>query len=277
MTMTINQEATGHLRTQRFSASKALRFALLTSVFLSSQVGAAAALDETGSNPWWKPVHTKYSTGFDYSRGDYGQDEDTQIVYVPISVEADFFPVRAKITLPFLRTDGPVGVLPGGGGVVTGGANGLGQVVGSLGYLWVPPSKAIPFLEFTFKATAPTESAKNLGNGAWAVALQGDAFKSFGKLTAFARVGRKFYIESQSNDRLYTSIGASFRLHDRFQIGVAYDWYESSAASSPDIHQLSPFMGIKLGNTWSVGPYGLIGFSDSAPNYGMGMTLSLKR
>ncbi len=217
-------------------------------------------------------------TGFDYSRGSYGLDQDTEYYYVPISIEADFFPVRARLTVPILSVDGPSGVL------IDGNANGsstrvtgLGRIVGSLGYLWVPSSTALPYLEVTGKVTAPTETANDLGNGEWAFAIQAELFKSFGDWTAFGQAGRKFYTGSVADDRFYTSIGASVRVHPRVQVGLAYDWYEASVDSVRDTHQLSPFAGFKLGPRLSVGPYGLIGLSQGAPDYGVGFSVSWRR
>ncbi len=230
---------------------------------------------ESEPGSWWSDARWKYSTGFDYSRGDFGLDEDTVYYYVPLSIEADFFPVRAKITIPLLSVDGPSGVLvdseaDGSSSRETG----LGQIVASVGYLWVPPSTAIPYLEMTGKVTLPTETSNDLGNGEWAFAIQADVFKRFGELTIFGTFGRKLYTGSSPDDRFYASGGASVGVHSRVELGVAYDWYEANVDSVRDTHQISPFVGIKVDRHWSVGPYGLIGLSEGAPDYGVGFSLS---
>lgn len=273
--------ATGCSLARCFSAAhvwlaRASTLVLLILGCISGQAGAQTESVESEFDSWWTQTKWRYTTGLDYSRGDYGLTEDTEIIYVPISVEADFFPMRARIMLPFLSIDGPTGVLPGGGGTVSGTTRGLGQLVGSFGYLWMPPSQALPYLEFTGKVTAPTETSEDLGNGAWAFSLQVDPFKSFGRLLAFGRLGRKFYTGGTSDDRFYASVGASFRLHERYRLGVAYDWYQASTDSVQDTHELSPYFGIKIGKHWSISPYGLIGLSDGAPDLGMGVTLSVR-
>lgn len=225
----------------------------------------------------WNDVRWKYSTGVDYSRGDYGLDSDTQILFMPLSVEADFFPVRVKLTIPFISIHGPSGVLFDGSVNDTGRSTGLGQVIGSVGYLWVPPSESLPFVEFTGKLTAPTETSDDLGSGEWAVALHGDAFKSFGSVSTFGRFGRKFYTGSTLDDRFYASAALGFRVSDRVQLGMAYDWFQASIDSVKDTHQLSPYAGFKFRNNWSFGPYGIIGLSDGAPEWGLGFTLSVRR
>ncbi len=252
-------------------------FFLMGILLLAGQVVAAEESLEAGPDSRWSSARWKFSTGFDYSKGDYGLDEDTELFYVPLAVEVDLFPVRAKITLPLLSIDGPSGILIDGDRMSAERTTGLGQIMGSLGYLWVPPSTAFPYLELIGKLTAPTETSRDLGNGEWAFALQVDAFKDFGRLTAFGHGGRKFYSGGAASDRLYTSVGASLRVHDRVQIGVAYDWFEASVDSVQDTHQISPFAGIKIGHQFSFGPYGLIGLSEGAPDFGIGISVSWRR
>ncbi len=248
----------------------------LVLVLIANRVGAEQASVEPPASSWWSDALWKYSTGLDYSRGDYGLEDETAILYLPISVEADFFPVRAKLTLPVLKIEGDGGVLRDGSRV-DGSASGIGQIVGSVGYLWVPASRPIPFLELTGKLTIPSETSDELGNGEWAFALQGDAFENFGRLSTFARLGRKFYTGSSLDDRFYASVGASLRLDDWVRLGVAYDWYQASVDSVEDSHELSPFVAIKIGSSWSMGPYFVIGLSDGSADYGLGFTISLRR
>lgn len=273
----IGRSLTAPSLTLRSGCTRAL--ALLALGLLAGPAGAAdASLGAEGSA--WDEIRWKYSIGFDYSRGDYGLDEDTDLIFVPVSIEADLFPVRAKLTVPFLNIDGPSGVRfdnPDADGTESGSASGLGQIVGSLGYLWVPSSKQLPLVEFIGKLTIPSATSDSLGNDDWAFALQSDVFKRYGRLLAFGTAGRKFYTGSSLDDRFYASVGGSVRVHEDVQLGVAYDWFEASLDSVEDTHQLSPFASFKIGKGWSVGPYGLIGLSDGAPDFGMGFTLSVRR
>ena len=249
--------------------------ALLGLLAIAISTPATAASSDAPDAPWWREAGWKYSTGLDYSRGEYGLDDATQLFYVPVSMEADFFPVRAKVTLPLLSIEGPRDIE--GSTVTSGRSTGIGQVVGSVGYLWPPPLRALPYVELTTKLGIPTETSDELGNGKWSFSLQADAFKRFGKLSTFARGGRKFYTGSGLDDRFYTSVGASWRLHERLSFGLAYDWYQSSVSSVADTQQLSPFANLKLGRGWSVGPYGLAGLSEGAPDFGLGFSLSVRR
>lgn len=255
------------------------RSVLLACSLLLPSLAAGQPLEEGAPEQpsIWSDVRWKFSTGFDYSTGDYGLDEDTELLYVPLSVEADFFPVRFKLTLPLISLDGPAAVLIDGPSAGTGRTTGLGQIITGVGYLWVPPSEAIPYVEGVFKVTAPTETSDDLGAGEWGFALQADVFKRFGPVLGFGTFGRKFYTGSVLDDRFYTSVGASFEVNDWIQLGLAYDWFEASVDSVRDTHQLSPFAGFELAKDWSFGPYGLIGLSQGAPDWGVGFALSLRR
>lgn len=253
----------------RFPAS-GVSPALFASLFFALLFAAGAMADEASD------VRFKYSMGFDYSRGDYGIDRDTEIFFVPISVEANYDSFRAKLTLPFVSIDGPTGIAidsnGGESGVDPKSYGGLGQVSGRVGYFVAPFHAAAPWFEFTGKMSAPTESEDALGSGKWAFSLQTDAFKRVGRITPFARLGRTFYTGSRLDDRLYTSIGSSFVLTEFVSTGIAYDWFEATTSDVVDTHDLVGFASIKVGKLWSFGPYALAGLSNGSPDYGVGFS-----
>ncbi len=225
-------------------------------------------------------LRLKYSLGFDYSRGAYDIEEDTEIFFIPLSIEADWFPVLVKLTVPFVAIDGPSGFTPGnvtsGSDYITESTAGLGQVTARLSYLVLPFHEAAPWLELSGKVTAPTETDDALGSGQWAFSLQAEAFKQYGSLTGFTHLGRTFYTGSRLDDRFYASIGASFRMTRRFSAGLAYDWFEASSNWIEDTHTLVAFAAVKANKKWSIGPYGLLGLSSGSPDYGVGVSFSFR-
>ncbi len=225
-------------------------------------------------------LRLKYSVGFDYSRGDYGLEEDTEIFFAPLSVEADIFPFLVKLTVPFVAIDGPSSIAPGNvisvSDYVTESSVGLGQVTGRLSYLISPFHEAAPWLELAGKLAIPTESDDALGSGKWAFSLQVEGFKQYGRLTGFAHLGRTFFSGSRLDDRFYTSIGASLRMTGRLSAGLAYDWSEASSDGVEDAHDLVGFAAVKINQKWSIGPYASLGLSDGTPDYGVGFSLSFR-
>jgi hypothetical protein len=81
-----------------------------------------------------------FSTGADYTTGDYGETQDTTIVIVPFTAAYKTDRWSARITVPYVTIDGPGTVVPGssgigggaGGGTSSSGGGGLGGLVGGL-------------------------------------------------------------------------------------------------------------------------------------------------
>ena len=72
---------------------------------------AGGAIAEETEDP--VPIFLEYSTGFDFSHGDYGFDRDSSLYYVPLGVTVDRGYFRFRATIPFLYNDGSTTV--GGG------------------------------------------------------------------------------------------------------------------------------------------------------------------
>lgn len=227
-------------------------------------------------------VEWKASAGFDYSVGDFGLAKDTELIFLPLSLQATLDRFRVRVTLPLLHLDGPTGILPDG--TVTGNPSelttsrsfGLGQLTVGASYLLGSSASRLPYLEATVKATAPTETKVELGSGVWAGALQLDVFDRFGVITPFAGFGRRFYEGSALDDRFYSSVGATLRAMDGVSVGIVYDWLQATSGAVDDSHQVSPFASIRLGEAWSFSPYAVFGLSDGAADFGAGCSISYR-
>src|SRR5215467_11554119 len=71
--------------------------------------GALAAAAQEGS--------LSVGTGFDYSSGNYGTSETTDIVSVPVFGKYEYGRWLFRLTVPYIRISGPGNVLPGVGRV----------------------------------------------------------------------------------------------------------------------------------------------------------------
>lgn len=236
--------------------------------------------DEASANaPAPLDIEWKFGTGFDYSVGDYGLEDDTKLFYVPLSIQATLDRWRVRASLPLLFLDGPTGLQNDAGGgtrTVSMSPSGLGQFLLSGSYLFGSSASSLPYLETSLKVNAPTETDDALGTGLWAASVQIDLFDRFGRFTPFARFGRKFYEGSRLRDRFYTSVGSSVQIREGFSAGVAYDWYQSTTADVRDIHQISPFATLRV-RDFAFGPYAVVGLSEGAPDYGVGFSISVRR
>ncbi|MFK7895360.1 MAG: hypothetical protein AB8G23_05970 [Myxococcota bacterium] len=245
---------------------------------LAAEVGTAGS--EEALVPF--PIEWEMFTGFDYSVGDYGLSRETEVLYFPVALQVTVERFRARLTLPLLLLEGPTGFLPDTGGAGAFDALdvesefGLGQLMLSGSYLFGNADSLFPFLEATVRLVAPTESKNELGPGLWSGALQLDAFDTFGRMTPFVRLGRRFYEGAELDDRFYASVGASVKVFRRASVGLAYDWLEATSGAVDDAHQLTPFLSLRWADRFRVGPYAILGLSEGAPEWGIGCSFGVR-
>lgn len=225
-----------------------------------------------------------FSTGFDYSNGDYGKASDTEIWYVPFTGSYRNGPWRVKVTVPYISIEGPGGVVGGtDGGVVIGGKggvvtreSGLGDVVASVSYL-ISPGSNLPFVELTGKVKFPTADEDDfLGTGEFDYTIQADVFQKFGNLTPFAMIGYRFRGDSSTfdlEDGFIASGGFDYKMQEQWNAGLLFDYREAATKTSDDREQLIPYINWKPVDDWSLNLYGVIGLSDGSPDAGVGLQI----
>ena len=82
--------------------------------------GAVAPAAQAEAGP---PTPARLSIGLDFSSGDYGLPEDTEMLYLPVTLSYETLPWFFSATVSYLSIDGPGGVIGGGdgGGIVAPG------------------------------------------------------------------------------------------------------------------------------------------------------------
>jgi len=219
------------------------------------------------------------SIGVDYSRGDYGEPDDTDFLSVPVAIKLEWEPITFRASISFLYKDGVDDVIPGIGGAgedaATSTEAGVGDVVTSLAYTYYPDRKFVPIVDLITKVKIPTASeGKGLGTGKTDVTLQAEFTEVFGPFSIFGGGGYRFKGGSQYDDIIVAGGGFGLRFSRSFSAGVAYDFREAATGSADDVHELVPYMTIRLSERTRLGPYGIIGLSDGSPDYGGGLTLT---
>lgn len=99
----------------------------LLAVMAASLCIAASARAEEGR---WS-----FSSGAEYTTGDYGEAQDTTIVIVPFTFGYRTDRWGARITVPYVSIEGSGSIVPGSSGSAAGGAGGLSGIVGGVGGL----------------------------------------------------------------------------------------------------------------------------------------------
>ena len=243
------------------------------------------------------------SVGMDYSSGDYGLAKETEMRYLPLTLTYERFPWRTAVTLSHLRITGPGGVIGGGDGSVIVGASGkgsgsggrggpgggkrglsteqgLGDIVASLSYaldsLWNLPV-ALDLIGKVKFATADAE--KGLGTGENDYVLQFDIADSYDRFTPFATLGYRAMGDPPDldlHDVWFSSIGFDYRLSPSLNSGTSFDYRQATSSAAAPQRELVAYLNWKIGGSWSINGYAVVGFSTSSPDAAVGIQLDFK-
>lgn len=264
--------------------NKSLRKAAVASILALAVQGAYAQ----GSG-------LSITTGIDYTEGDYGTgSSDNWTWVVPVVIKYETGPVTLKVNVPYVRTRGvnrDVGAAVGGSSSDT--QSGLGDTTVSGFYTVLTESGAGVGLDLGLKVKLVTaDKDKDLittGNEDYS--LQADLYKTFGPVTAFGTVGWtkkgdiRFrdrsstsptfnqFLTSDPRDPWYASVGGSYKLTQDTSVGLAYDWRQKLFDNSKEISEATLFVTHKMGKNWKLQGYGLTGFSNASPDWGLGATI----
>lgn len=242
------------------------------------------------------------TAGIDYTEGEYGvAGADNWTWTYPLIVKYETGPLTLKANFAYVNTRG----VNRDTGLSVGSAaeeqSGIGDTTLSAFYTLLDPSKAGVGLDLGLKVKVVTaDKDKDLiTTGNTDYSLQADLYKGFGAFTAFGTVGwtskgdirfrdrdrllvdgvtpnptfEQFLETSPDNDPWYASIGGSYKLTSDTSLGLAYDWRQKLFDRSDDISEATLFVTHKLGKNWKFQGYGLTGFSDASPDWGLGATV----
>lgn len=231
------------------------------------------------------PDVLELGTGADYSSGDYGQAADTDILYVPASAKYLMDEWTFRVTVPWIRIEGPRGSVVGEDMVVLPGRDaprsiedGLGDVVGQVSYAFFPTGPNVPFIEVSAKVKFPTaDEDRGLGTGEFDYTIQADVAHRFGRVTPFAALAYRFLGDIEGfplNNGVLATVGAGYEIDDRSSFGLIYDYRAASSDFIDDGHELTPYLSHEINAGWRATVYGVVGLSDGSPDAGLGFQVT---
>lgn len=233
----------------------------------------------------------KYSTGVDFSSGDYGGDPvDTDITYIPFTVSYKRDLWKFKATVPWVQIEGAGTVVGAGdGGVVLGSPNqgAVSTKESGLGDIWLTAQysvEAIPadlfYLDVAAKLKLPTaDEDKGLGTGEVDYTFQAEVFKPIDAFTPFVTLAYKIKGEPSgiNLENVYSlSVGSDYRVSGTTNVGGSFDFQEASSSGSDDAMEVFAYISQKLSARFAVTLYGYKGLEDGSPDYGAGFQISYK-
>jgi len=267
---------------------------LLLPATLHAQDVASNSADRAEPDIW------RISTGVNYSRGDYGDVADTEVISSSISAKYAHGPVSVRVSVPFVYISGPGSLIDtpqggggsggsqggtsgGSGGGVVGGAganrerSGIGDVSVRLGYEFELGEST--WFDMAARVKLPTAShRKAIGTGKVDVTLSGELTQDVGNASFF--VGSHYrFIDSPTGASLRKTYGfsggASYQLGSTI-VGVDYDWARSANQGAGPSSEVTGWINFKLAERLRMQAYGSTGFTTNSADVAGGLSLSYR-
>jgi hypothetical protein len=265
---------------------KRVRGTMLLSALLA--IGTAAHADDARPNPdsWLDYIVGDYklslSSGLDYSVGDYGDTEDTETWFLPINLKYKRGRYTFRLGTSYIWMKGPLNVtpegdpLPGGGVVRT--VRGPGDVTTSLAATVLEEDSAALDLDLVGKIKFGTaDESKSLGTGENDYSLQASFFKALGSWGPYLDLGYRWKGDPPGVDYRnvwYGSAGTGYRVSKAWSAGADYSWRGKLTATSSPVSEATLYGNYRVNDQYRLNFYGVAGFSNASPDWGLGFTAS---
>jgi hypothetical protein len=255
-------------------------------LFLFTAPAAAQQGDAPQREKRINPFSVSASTGVDFSSGDYGLPDDTDILVVPLSVRAKAGKLSFSATLPWIRVEGPAGIVIGPDGqplpgvpIVSGVREGLGDL--SVGATYTVPARLLDGLELGLggRVKLPTSpKSRGLTTGKADFTVSADLSYAAGPVVPFVNLGYRFLGDPTGFDLRNgptASVGATARLGGSAVLIGSYDYARASSALTEDSHELFGGISARLSKGFNLTGYGVAGLSRGSPDFGVGLLLTV--
>ncbi|HWR88237.1 MAG TPA: hypothetical protein VN277_07450 [Acidiferrobacterales bacterium] len=227
--------------------------------------------------------------GAEYSSGNYGGSADTDIWYFPLIFRYERDRWLYRVEVPYLIVQGPSDVLivsgggmgghgPGGSMTATSTSrtdSGIGDIVGAVSYKLQRGAASHPAVDLTGMVYFGTaDAARNLGTGENDYAAQLDVAQDASVATVFGTLGYRVTGDPPGidyNDVFYGTFGIEHAFV-RNIAGVALDARQTYLSGVDAFATLTGYLITRPNTSTKLTAYLLLGLSDAAPDWGVGVT-----
>lgn len=235
--------------------------------------------------PWWAG-RLRAGTGFEFNRGHFGESKRTDTWSVPFSVKYVFEEIgfteddeiELRVGFPYQRIKGPDGRDD------SASNDDVGDPSITAGYTYLPESPYWPVPRFRTRVKLPTAfENEDLGSDRTDVTFEGDLFQSFQptgarypRIFVYGGVGYRLAQDAGSRKRRdgpRADVGGGVRLTTHLSVSADYSW-RTTTNRGPDSQEIVSGFSVRLPLGLKVGPYAVAGLSSSAPDWGVGLSLS---
>jgi hypothetical protein len=251
------------IRTAR-AARQFLSVAALVFLFL------AVATTQAQPYPW------QVSSSIYKSSGDYGTEEDTDLLYVPVTVRRYLARGDVSVTVPYVEIDSSGGQTVIGGTVVEGeggSGTGLGDVVLKGSYGAIQNYDHEFFLDVVGRLKLPTaDESEGLGTGEADAGAGVELSKRIG--TRYVGFGGASYTvigdppDTDYDNRVAYDVGLGYQFSPVLTCSVFYEVRTAVSEDSEDDHTVSFYANGRLSDSTRAFAGLDVGLTDGAADYG---------
>lgn len=167
--------------------------------------------------------------------------------------------------------------------------SGLGDITASAILMVLDPAKSVLGLDLGAKVKLATADRDKclITTGENDYSAQAELYQTFGKFSPYLTLGWTKKGDPELRDGtctklggrinfknpFYAGIGVSYKLSDATSAGLSYDFREKLLSGSDPVSEASLFVSHKLAPNLKLQVYGIAGFSDNSPDWGLGATI----
>ena len=265
-------------------------------LFTAAAFGCALASNALAAPTSDREPQLRFTTGVDYSSGDYGRAQETTVLAVPMSARMSFGKWALRASIPYLDIEGPADIViiddgtapgAGGGGDPTGtpGAprrrSGLGDTTLAATYSMTKLGGTRAYLDVTGRIRLPTgDEAKGLSSGAVDYGLNAELGHAWRKGGAYVNVGRRFLGDPDDVttrvDGWQGSVGGWVNTSRKTELGAYVSMREASFRNATDPAEVGAYAAYRFTRKWRVQLLASTGLSDASPDFGTALSIAYR-
>lgn len=252
--------------------SRANGVAVVMASVLLSLAGAAQA-----------ETRLSFSTGADYSSGEYGGTEKTEVISVPFGVRLTVDDWTFRASTSYLHITGPADVTEDGetgdgpgAGVRQGSEKGFGDTTISVERAFRRIGGSPVYVEASARARLPSgDEGRGLGVGAVDYSVVTEAGVSTRSGGFYASAGYRFLGDRDEGpdrqDGMQAGAGAWLPAGRRTRVGVYGNWREASIEGGDDPANAGAYVSYRMSERLRVTLTASGGLSDASPDHMVGI------
>lgn len=226
------------------------------------------------------------SSGVDYSTGDYGRADNTNMLVVPFSIRyrTDAWTYRLATAHLYIE-EGVNGVLIGGDFITNkaeqNSISGMGDIIVSARYSFDTMTNLDAAFNLTGKVKLATaDETRGLGTGSNDYTIEMGAYQPLTKnVDMFGSLGYRIkgdLPQTKLNNVWLGSVGFSFPWDKDTEFGLIYDFRQATSPRVSAVSEVSSYWDWRIDSRWSLNTYTVFGLSDASPNFGVGTQISYR-